>query len=458
MKQKLIHKLSQKEPASHFQRIEIPLNETPLLPWLASQESKQKIYWNDRKAQLEIAGIGCADCVHTQDSGDYFNVISHIREKLSTNYPEMRYFGGFNFSDEDGHDNYWQNFGNNYFVLPRFEMIRDGMNNKFAMNFLANDKSDFRELVRQIETIQEDCPELPDEIPFMISHQHYPEKASWDSMIRSALEEIDKQDFEKIVLARKTKLEFSDKLNGFHILQNLKDLNPESTHFGIQPEFDSMFIGGTPELLYRRNGENIFSVAIAGTRRRGSTEIEDEHLENVLLTSEKDLREHRFVIDNVHEILNDLCKHVSTPDEISILKLARVQHLFTSFEGVLKPGNSDVEIISKLHPTPAVGGFPTDRAISEISRLEPFKRGWYAAPVGWISAEEAHFVVAIRSGLINNNDLYLYSGAGIVAGSDPDLEWEEVENKLANFLRAVNVNGEVSKTNGYRLSAVSHQP
>jgi menaquinone-specific isochorismate synthase len=383
------------------------------------------MYWNDRKTQTEIAGTGCADCVHTRDSGDYYNVISHIAHKLSPGYPEMRYFGGFNFANEAGHDPYWQSFGNNYFVLPLFEIIRRGDDYKFAMNFKARNDSDFLYLVSQIEMIEEDIPDLTDEIPYMIDHKHYPDKSGWDTMIESALEEIEKQDFEKIVLARKSKLQFADKLNGFNILRNL-------------------FIGGTPELLYRRNKNNIFSAAIAGTRRRGVNEIEDEQLQQELLSSEKDLREHRFVIDNVRDIMTDLCTKITTIDPISVLKLARVQHLYTSFEGQLKPENTDIEIVSKLHPTPAVGGYPTDIALPEIARLEPFKRGWYAAPVGWISADAAHFVVAIRSGLINNHDLYLYSGAGIVSGSDPDLEWEEIENKLANFLRAVNVNGDVS--------------
>jgi menaquinone-specific isochorismate synthase len=263
-------------------------------------------------------------------------------------------------------------------------------------------------------------------------------------MVESALIEISAHDFEKIVLARKSKLQFSDKLNGFSIIENLKKLNPESTHFCIQIDEHNSFIGGTPELLYKRNNSRVFSVAIAGTRKRGSTEIEDERLEYELMSSEKDLREHRIVIDNVRDIMREICTDVIETDTISVLKLARVQHLYTSFEGTLKKNISDIELISKLHPTPAVGGYPTEEAIREIARLEPFKRGWYAAPVGWISAEAAHFVVAIRSGLIYNNDLYLYSGAGIVAGSDPDSEWEEIENKLANFLRAINVNGEVS--------------
>jgi menaquinone-specific isochorismate synthase len=456
LQKRLLQLLAAKSPAPHLQRIEFPIDEITLLPWLAAQNFKEKIYWYDRQTQTEIAGIGCTDCIHTEDPSDYFNVINHMTKKLSSEYPEMRYFGGFSFNSENGHDPYWQNFGNNAFFLPLFEIIRKGKTYLFAMNFDAQNSDDFSGLISKIEMIEDDIPELTDQMPYLIDHTHFPDKTGWDTMLAQALMEIEKQDFEKIVLARKTKLQFEDKINGFNILHNLKKLNPDSTHFCIQPDYDTLYIGGTPELLYRRQNENIFSVAIAGTRKRSQDGIEDKNLEEELLNSEKDIREHRIVIDNVRDILTGLCSEIVTINPISVLKLARVQHLYTSFEGRLKSNQTDIDIISKLHPTPAVGGFPTDKALAEIARLEPFNRGWYAAPVGWISAHAAHFVVAIRSGLINNRNLYLYSGAGIVAGSDADLEWEEVENKLANFLRAVNVNGEVSKESGYRLSAISH--
>ena len=203
-----------------------------------------------------------------------------------------------------------------------------------------------------------------------------------------------------------------------------------------------MFLGGTPELLYQRSANEIFSEAIAGTRMRGKNEQEDERYESELLNSEKDRREHRFVMDTVRDILKGLCTSVDTCQEVSVLKLSRVQHLYANYCGKLKPGVTDADIISRLHPTPAVGGYPTDRALPEIGRLEPFRRGWYAAPVGWISRDKAHFAVAIRSGLIIGPELYLYSGAGIVEGSEADLEWDEINNKIANFLRILNINGD----------------
>jgi len=120
-----------------------------------------------------------------------------------------------------------------------------------------------------------------------------------------------------------------------------------------------------------------------------------------------------------------------------VLKLPHVQHLKASLNGRLKPGVSDSDLLVSLHPTPAVGGYPTDRAVDEIFSLALFDRGWYASPTGWIGADAAEFCVAIRSGLIDRNRLALFSGAGIVAGSRPEREWDEIENKIGSFLSLI---------------------
>lgn len=199
MQKRLLQLLASKSPEPHLQRIEFPVDEVLLLPWLAAQNFEEKIYWYDRQTQTEIAGIGCADRIHTEDPSDYFNVISRITKKLSSDYPEMRYFGGFSFNNENGHDPYWHNFGNNAFFLPLFEIIRKGKTYLCAMNFSALDSNDFSSLVSKIEMIEEDIPELTDQIPFLINHTHYPDKTGWDTMLDQALTEIEKQDFEKIV-------------------------------------------------------------------------------------------------------------------------------------------------------------------------------------------------------------------------------------------------------------------
>jgi menaquinone-specific isochorismate synthase len=194
--------------------------------------------------------------------------------------------------------------------------------------------------------------------------------------------------------------------------------------------------------LYQRNNGTIYSEAIAGTRPRGKNEFEDCVLERELLDSDKERREHAFVIESIQESLNSLCKEVIASKEISVIKLRRLQHLYSKFHGKLKDNISDADILSALHPTPAVGGVPGKEALEQIQTMEPFHRGWYAAPIGWIGYNSAEFAVAIRSGLVNGKSLALYSGGGIVEGSDVNSEWHEIENKIGNFLKALGLNGE----------------
>ena len=122
------------------------------------------------------------------------------------------------------------------------------------------------------------------------------------------------------------------------------------------------------------------------------------------------------------------------------MKLSKLQHLLMKFSGLLKEKTQDSDILESIHPTPAVGGVPSEKASAEIENIENFDRGWYAGPVGWIGKDEAEFAVAIRSGLVFENELYLYSGAGIVEGSNPENEWEEIENKIAGFMNALDEN------------------
>ena len=120
-----------------------------------------------------------------------------------------------------------------------------------------------------------------------------------------------------------------------------------------------------------------------------------------------------------------------------LLKLERKQHLHSPAQAHLRPRVGDAEILTALHPTPAVGGAPSENARAEIPRLEPFRRGWYAGPVGWIGEDAAEFAVAIRSGLVRGPTVSVYSGAGIVTGSVPAEEWAEIENKIADFRKVV---------------------
>jgi menaquinone-specific isochorismate synthase len=182
----------------------------------------------------------------------------------------------------------------------------------------------------------------------------------------------------------------------------------------------------------------MFTEALAGSAPRGQSASEDAALTRGLLQSEKDLREHRVVLGSITRRLADLglkLEHAANP---RVLALANVQHLHTPVSAALPAGVHILDLVERLHPTPAVGGTPRDRAVAAIKRLEPFDRGLYAGPLGWVDHRGGgEFFVGIRSALIDGRTATAYAGAGIVAGSDPQKEFAETELKFKALIEAL---------------------
>jgi menaquinone-specific isochorismate synthase len=428
---------------TQFIRLEVRIEKFNPLRWLIQQKDAVKTYWRDRHHTFEMAGIGEADVVAGESaSGDSSAIFQRLKKYLHYTSPKLRYYGGIRFSIRGTNDENWKKFGAYRFVVPKFEIYSDKEATYFACNFLFNPLKNYQQ---QLESILEalnqvswDLPEFfPRHVGELLRREDLPDRSGWRKNIESALKLFAKRQVEKIVLARKTMLEFSEKLNAPDLLRRLQNTDAAAFHFCFQPAVGRAFIGGSPERLYRRRGREIVSEAVAGTRKRGHSPAEDQYLEKELLNSEKDVREHRFVIDSLRQAFEQLCLKVEERKGLFVLKLSRLQHLYSRLWGILKWDVDDSRIVSKLHPTPAVGGSPTEAAVAEIAELEPFDRGWYAGPVGWVGYNAAEFAVAIRSGLVVDNKLHLYSGAGIVEGSRPEEEWEEIENKIANFIKAL---------------------
>jgi len=148
----------------------------------------------------------------------------------------------------------------------------------------------------------------------------------------------------------------------------------------------------------------------------------------------KEQREHSLVVDSLACTFHELCAEFSQDAAPSVLKLSRVQHLRTAFSGQLNDGVGDDTILESFHPTPATCGAPYAEAARFIEGNEAFDRGWYAGPVGAVSRDEAEFAVAIRSMLWLGRKIHVYAGAGIVEGSEPEREWNELEDKIAGVL------------------------
>ncbi len=161
-------------------------------------------------------------------------------------------------------------------------------------------------------------------------------------------------------------------------------------------------------------------MALAGSAPRGATGEEDRHLGSELLYSAKNREEHEIVTTTIRDSLASLCSRIWITDTPELLRLKNIQHLQTAIVGELLPGRSMLEALHALHPTPAVGGSPTEQALAFIRAHENLDRGWYAGPIGWIDLRgNGEFAVALRSALLEKNQATLFAGCGIVRDSDP---------------------------------------
>jgi menaquinone-specific isochorismate synthase len=253
-------------------------------------------------------------------------------------------------------------------------------------------------------------------------------REQWQHAVGVALDAIGRGELEKVVLARSVEVEADAAFHVGALLARLRMQQPGCFVYAA----DGM-VGATPELLVARFGVHVVSRPLAGTAVAGNGALER------LRSSAKDAREHRLVVDAILECLTQWCDHVDAAPEPEIDEFADVAHLATPVHGTLRtPAPDALAIARALHPTPAVGGSPRDVALRAIAELEPHGRGRYAGPVGWVDARgDGEWAVALRGAVIDGMHAVLHAGAGIVAGSDPDREWDETEAKLDPMLRAL---------------------
>ena len=403
----------------------ISINEVELnvWDWLNTNRQLARFAWSDRNSSEVWAGVGVSAKIEVPQEGDVSRSVAKCRELLNGNQ-ELVFFGGISF---DGMGD-WEAFGQGKFVVPRIQF------SKGKLTLAVMSEEDVPRARRELQQVRFDSEPLKSTLPSPVAKHYVPNADGWQTRIDEALALIRSEAVEKIVLSRKTILEFSESLNPIALTARLKESTHDCFVFCFNIGEGNAFIGATPERLFLRRKDLLESEVVAGTRMRGATSEEDERLANELLNSDKDQREHDIVRISIRQKLHKYVDHLIVDNQASLLRLARKQHLRSNVEGKLKPGVDDGTLLKRLHPTPAVGGYPTDNALPEIARIEPFNRGWYAAPIGWIGSDSAQFAVAIRSGLVEDNKLSLFSGAGIVRGSEPEEEWQEVENKIQDFI------------------------
>ncbi|MDO8542710.1 MAG: isochorismate synthase [Opitutaceae bacterium] len=264
------------------------------------------------------------------------------------------------------------------------------------------------------------------------------EAGDYRAAVARALELISVGELNKIVLARAQDLTASQPLHPLRMLNGLRQRFPDCYAFSLAHGRGRSFIGASPERLVRVSRGSVETEALAGSMRRGATASEDAALAAALLRSEKDVREHREVIDDIVARLKPLGLQLEYAEQPQLRRLANVQHLHTPVRAALPEGVRLLDIVAAMHPTPAVGGNPRQSAVARIRELEGFARGLYAGALGWLNARGGgEFFVGIRSALVEGASARVFAGAGIVAGSTPEKEFAETELKFKAMLEAL---------------------
>jgi menaquinone-specific isochorismate synthase len=420
-------------------RVERVVSDISPLQAILRAKAERKVYWRERDGSIECAGIGVADLVTVDGISDAARAFEVMRARLQSLGATARYFGGFRFDKFAGAKPIspeWNSLGSGLFVLPLVEIRRRKDTTILAIQIVTGSTS----ALDTIDQFQFDSDSGSDAIgglPAIRDCRELPNRDEWNRHAARALRAISADEIRKVVLARRVSYDCINPFNPFRLLERAFAASDSATIFGIQQKCGSGFIGGTPELLFSRSGDCVESEAIAGTRRMATEDHTDSHSSAEFRQSHKDRREVDLVRDAITDRLARYCMSIESPHDPEICRAGNVQHLRYPVGGILKTGVSDAELLAVLSPTPAVCGTPSEKAIALIRESEGFDRGWYAGPVGWISKDAAQFAVAIRSALVNGNTVHLYSGAGIVDGSEASSEWEELDAKIATLKAAL---------------------
>jgi menaquinone-specific isochorismate synthase len=373
-----------------------------------------------------------ADCV-----GMVNELVAHQPPDLPAGAGPV-WVGAFAFDPDGGRAAHWSSLEPGLMTLPELSIARRGGRSFLTVNALVQPGTDAAALEtarRRLAGLRRAPSGLLDPNPTSRSEIGAPHPPGhFERAVAEATRRIAGGALEKVVLAREVVVTATAAHDPGAVFSALREVFPSCFCFCFgTPE--AAFLGASPELLIRRRGAVAATVALAGSTRRSADPAVDAHLGEQLLRSDKDREEHAIVARRIERTLRSHAVWVQPEPEPGLAQVANIQHLATPIHAQLTEARSAVELAGLLHPTPAVGGEPRDRAVELIAELEGIDRGLYAGPVGWMDATaDGEFCVGLRSALLRDRDAHLYAGCGIVADSDPAAELAESELKLDALL------------------------
>ena len=347
---------------------------------------------------------------------------------------------GFAFADDGGTSPAWQGFGPASLTVPAVWLARRGEATWLTCTALVNhDDEDLdgllQRVIEPVAGLQERALPLFDPAPVGHFSVHSPMPPThYEEAVARAVERIRAGQLEKIVLAREVQVRAPQAHDPAAVFDVLRGGFPECFVYAVG-RGDATFIGATPELLVRRDGNRASTVALAGSTRRSADPAVDDHLGESLLRSEKNRHENQLVAERIAKTLAPYSVWVTVAPEPVVVKVANIQHLAAPIRAQLAEAVGALALAGALHPTPAVGGEPEDVAERLIPALEGLDRGWYAGTLGWTdTGGDGEFCVTLRCALLRGELASCYAGCGIVADSDPSAELAETEVKLQALL------------------------
>lgn len=414
LEQQLSEQLSQLQSTQGWIQLTAEVNlsveESLLLGWLKSQNQHfPHFFFEKRDENQTIATIGAVKTFSSLEEAQIF-----------VQSTSLSLIGGIQFE------------GICQFVLPRLMLVKNSQNLTAYLTLnLSEQVVDFTEFFTELDSTS------PVQNYQILAPQSACTFEQWKANIEQAIIQIKSGDLRKVVLANATQLTFENLISAYDLVEQSRTINLGCYHFLWAENAQNAFVGSTPERLYYRNGNQLFTEALAGTVAVSDNPIETEQNAQWLLKDAKNIYENQLVVEDIEGHLNAYVEafEVHLPE---IKRLHNVQHLRRRIEAILKADVLDQDCLRQIHPTAAVAGLPRAKAKQFIAENEPFKRGWYAGTLGIFNPQEAEFCVTLRSAKIEHNQLTLYAGAGIVKESEPVSEWQEIERKsqaLAKLLK-----------------------
>lgn len=405
--------------------------------------------WAQPSAGIAFSGAGSAFSVRAAGPGRFGQVsaaMRDLRQRLIRGDEDAPFpcIGGFAFANSAQRALPWRDFSDAMLLVPEVLLQVQGGEALLRITVqVAPDSAPscverrLQELLRQARRwANTPLTVLPQQVN--VRRQSVPSRDAWESSVATAVAMIRQGTLDKVVLAREERLLADGPFAPVSALARLRRVDSSATLFAIQSG-GSWFIGATPERLVRLRNSLVEVSCLAGSIGVGNSAGEQSRLAAQLLASEKDHEEHEIVVRSTINALAEVCENVvRLPGTPHVITARSVQHLETPLTAVMPDAGTVLDLVERLHPTPAVGGYPRDPALSMIRELEEIDRGWYAGPFGWMDLDgSGEFAVAIRSAMLSGTTASLFAGCGIVAASIPADEYEETCLKLRPMLSAL---------------------